>query len=126
MIISLVDCKTDRIAEEFWQIHPLLRGMIFYCGWYVYEECRQRIVVTCLIRSVQENKDVGGMAKSSHLYARGGDLRIHNIPRDVRWSMMCEVKEMYGMKIHILEHGNHIHSNVNRAYADNFTKIIYP
>lgn len=75
MIISLADFKTKRLAKEFWQIHPMLRGMIFFCGWYTYKKCGSLMVVTCLIRSVKENKKAGGRPNSAHLYARGADLR---------------------------------------------------
>ncbi len=71
--------KTDRIAGEWAETYPPLRGMILALEDYARRvHGKKRLTITCLHRTPEENSDIGGHPKSLHKTRpiRAADLRI--------------------------------------------------
>lgn len=129
MIKSYVDFKTERLEREFHLVHPLLRAAYYDMG-YEVKKAGSVLVITCLIRSREENAAISKRELSSHLFARGGDSRVWNLPKGVFvGELIAGIKDTYGNKIHIIRHSggtaDHIHMNVNWQFADQFTEVYY-
>jgi|GEM_PF-6194232 len=118
----------DRLAREFPTIHPVTISVILFVIWYAMEHFGKEITITCLIRSVSENKADGGIEHSSHLTARAGDLSVKTLLLKEVEEIVAVVKKYWGDMICIVYHnagsGLHLHINVTRAYAVGYTEVI--
>jgi len=114
--------KTLRIEKEFKErIHPVARAFLYTLDELTRRVFSKEITITELIRTELENTEVKGRKFSSHLTARGMDIRSKNfevweIDIILRWT-----KLVWGDVIHIIYDmkgtAPHIHANVNWKYA---------
>ena len=105
-------------------LDPRLRAVMLESARWFRSKFDKRLVYTCVNRTEEENKDVGGAEYSAHLYGRALDIRVHNLTED-------EVNQLVGyMNLHwlkddawlfILVHGKggnrHMHINIKRKFS---------
>ena len=119
----------DRLDKEWGDIHPVTRSVVLECARYVYDRFKKNVIVTCLIRSVSENKADGGVPQSSHLTARAGDFVVPGILLKEAQELIGYVQKYWGPMICIVYHdagsGFHFHINTNWPYAVDFTEVRY-
>ncbi len=74
----MIQFKTPRIADE-WLLLGLkndrLKGVLLALEQFVEIEFRKDVVITCLLRTQQENSACGGIIMSPHLSWQAADLR---------------------------------------------------
>jgi hypothetical protein len=121
-----------RLREEFeTKLDPRLRALLLEVGRWQMATFGIPLVVTCLIRTLSENMDVGGKQDSSHIlkagdsYARAADLRNHDLTAEQAKQRRDYILIHFNWKVpllfHVLDHdsghGAHTHININYSYA---------
>jgi hypothetical protein len=116
----LVEFKREALEEELrTRSHPELREFFLAFGLVCYEREWHPPFITCLGRTEEENRAVGGVSDSRHLYDSAGDLRVWVYPADtvlprvLVW-MRAEFEKRGGQKawgllVHNAGSGSHIH-----------------
>lgn len=70
------DDQGARLLEEWRVLHVLLRGAILsLADWLSWTYQKRTLVITCLHRTPEENKAVGGVPHSLHTRDRAADIR---------------------------------------------------
>ncbi len=111
-----------RLAAEFETVlDPLLRAGLLDLAQFVESQYGKPVIVTCVLRTPDENKAVGGAPNSSHLTGRAADIRVMIYNSDEIVAIQRYLKHRLADVIHVLYHnggtGPHIHTNINWAFA---------
>lgn len=111
-----------RLAREFSEvIDKRLRAVLLDLSYYISSLFREDLTITCLVRTPDENRAVGGNADSSHLDRRAADLRTRNLSEYAITKALEYVKRVWGDNVHIIRHkggtADHIHVNINRHFV---------
>lgn len=112
----------DRLELEFFhRIDPRLRGILWVLDDWSVRTTGKNIIITCLNRTEEENKAVGGYKWTAHYVGRAGDLRAHLFSDIEIERLIAYAKEVWGEDfIYIVCHGEgpnrHIHININRRH----------
>lgn len=112
-----------KLTEEFnTKLDPRLRAVLLECGRWVRQEFDKRLVYTCVIRTQEENKKVGGAKYSAHLYGRAVDIRTHNLTGSELSKLLTYI-EVHWLKdeqwLYLLVHGqgNNKHFHINIKFS---------
>lgn len=124
--MSDLSFKTERIGLEYKSRHlnPHLRAVLLELADFLRRQHDIRLVVTCLWRSEEENRMVGGAPKSSHLTWRAADVRTYDWPAPVKQIAVQHLtklwpRDMLFVKVHDSGTGEHMHLNINYGWAEN-------
>ena len=110
-----------KLKFEFYdQIDVRLRGVLYELDDYMWRTHKARITITCLNRSKEYNKKVGGSPWSAHLFGRAVDLRSKNLNDEMIKDLVKHLEDVWGdflyVKVHDAGSGNHIHINIRYKY----------
>lgn len=116
--------KTTRIQTEFRREIDRRLAIIltdldhWLCDMHDY----YNLTITCLMRTEEENKKVGGRPFSSHLTGRAADIRTWNMKPELKDAIQRYLWKTWGKEfLHVVvsEHGTapHIHVNINYPFA---------
>lgn len=113
--------KTDRIMSEFIGcIDPRLQAFLLWMSYHVDHKYGKNLTLTCLNRTLEENKEVNGAQYSAHLVGRAADIRSWHFTQAQIEEIIKKVNEVWGDMIYILYHnsgsGDHIHANITKKY----------
>lgn len=111
--------KQDRFSGQFdYILDPKLRAILLELEAWTKNYADYEPMITSLVRTLEENKEVGGRPRSAHLDGRAADLRVWDMPELLpetiinRWRSIWEAS-----MVHCLLHGDgnnsHIHININ-------------
>lgn len=109
----------DRLYREFHEeIDTRLKAILIEAGMWSMNVLGKQLVITCLIRTVEENAATGGKPRSAHLEARAGDLRTRHLSDEESEKLKEHLQETWGKAfLHVLIHdsgaGRHMHVNIN-------------
>lgn len=113
--------KHDYMVDQFVKTDPKLQAILFEADHWMRCKYNLPITVTCLIRSVEENKQVGGSPVSAHLSGRAADLRSRNYSKEQTLKLVEHISYVWGEMVYCIHHshgtGPHIHLNVRIAYS---------
>ena len=86
-----------------------------------YERYGLQIVVTCLMRTQEENAAVGGKKYSAHLRGEAADIRIRNFTQEQIDFILGHLRDSWHPAfLYCTRHtgtADHIHLNIKWAYA---------
>lgn len=105
------------------KIDQRLVAVLFGLAFWVWQEYRIEIIITCLNRTPEENKAVGGHKYSAHLEInhRGADLRTRVFNLKQIEAIMEYLSDTWGDFIYVKYHdsgsGKHLHLNISWKYA---------
>lgn len=132
-IISFVNLKQEttigasfdgrydsRLNREFHnEIDPRLRAIIFDIARTMWRKHRKDTIITCLVRSKEENRAEGGSQYSAHLRGSGRavDLRTSHLAEKEVTEIIEYLNTVWGddfvyVKYHDAGSGNHLHINI--------------
>ena len=104
---------------DWMAIDGRLRGVFLELAEYLMQKYGIGIVLTCLIRSAEENKAVGGSSTSAHRDGEGraGDLRSRSFTPEQITDIEDHLVQTWGTDfLYVLVHdsgrGPHIHINI--------------
>jgi uncharacterized protein YcbK (DUF882 family) len=105
-----------RFYREFsFEIKPELRQILFLIDDYTRIAHGKEITITSLVRTPEENTNLGGMQYSAHLFGRAADIRSHNFSpaelQDIISYMNGRWPDLYVI-YHSALTGPHIHINL--------------
>ena len=112
----------DRLEFQFsHQIDPRLRGVLWELDDWSVRTTGKNITITCLNRTVEQNKKDGGKERSAHLYSRAADIRSYLLSALEIEKVVAHLNEVWGTEyLHVVYHdsgrGDHIHININRPF----------
>ena len=115
--------KSERLEKEFYEeLNVLVRALYLELNDWMERKYGISLVITCVVRTEEENVAVGGTSKSAHITKRAGDARSRDLTEEQKEAVIARIKKNWPIPmIHALIHkggtGEHIHVNVNRAYA---------
>ena len=111
------------LEQQFYgQIDGRLRAVYLELNdWVLREFVGKIIIITCLNRTPQENKTVGGKPYSAHLDCRAFDGRIRkDFSLDEIKQIERHLLEVWGDFLYVKVHGKgynkHIHVNIRHKY----------
>lgn len=112
---------SKQLETEFGgQIDGRLKAVIYEIGYFCYEKWGIKPVITCLNRTKEENKKVGGVKWSAHLYGRAVDLRTRTMTKQQIDELQKHLESVWGSFLYVKYHdagsGNHLHINIRYAY----------
>jgi hypothetical protein len=110
-----------RLQTEFQTgIDPLLQAALIDLADWVKETFGKPVVVTCLIRTENENAAIGGQPNSAHIPGKDGIRSVLYLPEQIV-TIQRYLNHRWGGVLHVLYHtagtGPHIHMNVNIGFA---------
>jgi len=113
--------KDNKLKHEFYhEINPKLRAVLFELDDFIERIHGKELVITCLNRTPEENRKVGGIPHSAHLSRRAADIRSWIFSEKELDIMIQRVKDTWGDIVYIVYHeggtGPHIHININLKY----------
>jgi uncharacterized protein YcbK (DUF882 family) len=111
-----------RLITEFeTKIDFRLRALLRNLQDYMFDRFAKNLVVTCLIRTPEENRMVGGVPYSSHLSGRAADIRSWGMSKGQIGEIKAYLEHVWGPLVYVLHHdsghGEHIHVNINYRYS---------
>jgi len=112
-----------RLQLEFThKIDLRLKAVLFELADWMRRVLNKDLIITCLIRSVDENKAVNGKHWSAHLFARAWDMRTAHLSQAEIDKVQEHLMAVWGKEfLFVLYHdsgsGNHIHGNITLKYA---------
>jgi hypothetical protein len=115
---ALLDFKHRVLESQMLLAHPDLRALLSDLGAESVKRGWPRPIVTCLWRSVRENKRLGGVPNSRHLTHCAGDLSLWIYTPEVLMKVLAWLnvemearggRKGWGLKVHDAGTGNHIH-----------------
>ena len=118
---AIFDARYDaRLDREFHnEIDPRLRAIIFDLARIMWKRYRKDTILTCLIRSKDENRAEGGYQYSAHLRGSGRavDLRTSHLSEKEVAGIVEYLNTTWGddflyVKFHDAGSGNHLHINI--------------
>lgn len=125
--------KTPRIEDEFngtatggIVLDKRLRGILSEAHDWLINKGLPGIMVTCLIRTPEENAaQPGSNPKSSHISGRAADIRTVSYSKESIDALCEHLQDVWGKQfLHVLYHdsggGPHIHLNINYFFARNW------
>lgn len=120
-MLDKLQFKTRRIMNEFSTgIDPRLQAFLLWLTFWIDHNLNKGLTITCLNRTVEENKQVNGSKYSAHLVGRAADLRTWFFTKDDIAKIIEAVNEYWGDFIYVLYHdagsGNHLHVNISYKY----------
>ena len=124
-LIHQILCKKgdqqSRLEHEVYhQIDHVLTAMLLDLDNFCYSEFAKRILVTSAVRTKEENKAVGGVEWSGHLYGRAVDIRSWTFKPDQIKAIEKYLKDVWGGWIYFKHHdtgqGVHIHLGIPYKY----------
>lgn len=112
----------NRLMDEFnKQIDPRLQTMARQLADRMWEKYRVDLMVTCIVRTPEENAAAGGLPQSSHLRKDAIDFRSSNLTEEQANYAVAFVLATWGPVMHaIYEKGGtafHLHINLNWGYS---------
>lgn len=112
-----------QLLKEFQtKLDPKLIGILATIASYMWQKYEIETVITCLVRSIQYNSDMGGRELSAHIiqdgyYCRAADIRTRHLTRKQIKDLIGFIESLYGNKVCIVYEGDHIHVNINWQWA---------
>ena len=111
----------EMLHQQFYgQIDGRLRAVFFELDDWIHREFGKRLIITCLNRTKEENKVVGGVEWSAHLFGRAIDGRTHIFTREEITKITNHLTDVWGDFIYAKYHnagtGNHLHINITYKY----------
>jgi hypothetical protein len=124
----VVKFKHTELAEQFnKRLDPRLTAIIADQAVWCLNELKKELIITCVNRTLETNKAVGGKPLSAHLFGRAVDIRsrIYN-EEDVKKFVHRLLKVWGGndkereLMLCVVHHdsgaGEHIHVSINRSH----------
>lgn len=114
-----------RLIKEFHhEIDPRLSAILLGLDNWTRVQLGKELTITCLNRTKEENKKVGGVAWSAHLDGRAADIRTWNLTDEDIGRIKRYLSESWGtdflfFKYHDSGSGKHIHLNINYKHRRN-------
>ena len=113
--------KHDKLKAQFEDfLDPRLQAFMFWLEYYIDLKYKKDVTVTCVNRTLKENKSVGGIKDSAHLVGRGIDIRSWCYSLEEIKQLVKFVNDVWGDFIYITYHnsgsGDHIHINISWKY----------
>ena len=111
----------NELKTQFYdQIDKRLIAVILGIALFCFMRWRKYTIITCLNRTKEENKRVGGAPYSAHLYGRGVDLRTSHLSDQHIVILIEYLEKSWGdflfIKYHDSGTGNHLHINIRYKY----------
>ena len=111
----------DMLRQQFYgQIDGRLRAVHLELDDYTYREFDKHITITCLNRTKEQNRTVGGKPLSSHRFGRGEDGRSRDFDDEELAKIERHLEEVWGdflyVKVHGIGKNRHLHMNINVRY----------
>ncbi len=106
-------------------IDPRLKAFFLVLADHVMQKYNQGLTITCLVRSIEYNRLIGGNTRSAHLPTEGraGDFRSRTFTKIEAAEIVAWTKMVWGNFIHIIHHdsgnGEHFHANINHSFKRN-------
>lgn len=98
-----------------------VKALLEDLAWFVRNTMQKDVVITCLIRTAEENKAVNGVPNSAHLSGRAADIRSTIYTEEEIGVINAYLTKIWGPLVYFKWHnsgsGMHIHININKAYA---------
>lgn len=115
----------DRLRGEIYDhLDPRLLAILLASAVWFWREFGKKLTYTCVNRTEAENKLVGGVKYSAHLYGRAVDLRVHNLTEDEIKALIEYIDQNWQKErqwLYILVHGaghnKHMHINIQRRFS---------
>ena len=114
--------EADRLLNEFrFKIDLRLQAILFELAVWMARTLSKGLIVTCLLRTVEENKAVNGLPNSSHLDGRAADIRTYLLSKPEIDKLIAHLNAVWGIeflhtKYHDSGSGLHLHTNINIKY----------
>jgi uncharacterized protein YcbK (DUF882 family) len=111
--------EADRLVNEFrFKIDLRLQAVLFELATWMARTLSKGLIVTCLLRTVEENKAVNGKPFSSHLDGRASDIRTYLLAKPEIDKVIGHLNAVWGIdflhtKFHDSGTGFHLHININ-------------
>lgn len=77
--VGKIGFKSQRIAQEFDNLGDDLKGAVYHLADHLRVQYEKKTVLTCILRTAEENAGVGGAKKSLHMSNRAVDVRTNNL-----------------------------------------------
>lgn len=100
------------------QTHPVIRAALFDLAFFILTQWSIPLTVTCLWRSITENKQVGGKDTSRHIeiptYAV--DIRTRDWPKETMPQVLTYLKDAWGDVLYVQNEPekSHLHVHLSR------------
>ena len=114
--------EADRLTNEFrFKIDLRLQAVLFEESLWLKRTFGKDAIVTCLMRTIDENKAVNGRPFSSHLDGRAADRRTFHLSQPEIDKWILHLNQVWGelflhTKYHDSGSGLHLHSNINMGF----------
>ena len=111
--------ESDRLVNEFrFKIDLRLQAVLYELATWTARTLSKSVVVTCLLRTPEENEAVNGRPNSSHLDGRAADIRTYLFAKPEIDLIIKHLDEVWGSeflhtKFHDPGSGFHLHMNIN-------------
>ena len=108
----------NKLRQQFYyQIDPRLRAVNMEAALWVYDQFRKKWIITCVNRTKEENKKVGGSQFSAHLDARADDVRSWTFEKSEKIQIVKHLYEVWGQDFlyvihHTTNNAEHFHINI--------------
>ena len=115
----------SRLYNEFHhKLDVRLKAILIEAGVWSQNVLGKQLIVTCLLRTKEENEAVGGRPQSAHLEARASDLRTRHLNTEQEEKLKAHLENVWGSEfLHVLIHdsgaGRHMHLNINFPFKRN-------
>ncbi len=109
------------LARQFKEdLFPLLRGVALEVTNYAFTRSGYPTTITCVTRTPEENRAVGGYKFSGHLmrpedFVYSFDQRTKDMDEALRKAIIKRY-EMSSPMVYVIYHNNHLHVGVRRRY----------
>jgi uncharacterized protein YcbK (DUF882 family) len=111
--------EVDRLTNEFrFKIDLRLQAVLFELATWMGRTLSKGVIVTCLLRTPEENAAVNGRPYSSHLDGRAADIRTYLLSHPEIDKVIAHLNSVWGIEfLHTKYHdsgaGMHLHININ-------------
>ena len=123
MLQNIIFKDSKMMAEFTAFIDPRLQAFLLWLAYWLDQKWEKNLTITCLNRTVEENKEVNGSKYSAHLTGLAVDIRSWTLTSDKIEELIKTVEDSWGDMIYILYHnsgsGAHIHINIRYKYFIN-------
>lgn len=116
---------SDRLHTEFnHKIDVRLKAILIEGAMWSQNVLGKQLIITCLLRTEEENEAVGGKPLSAHKEARAGDLRTRHLTPEEEEKLKAHFQNVWGKAfLHVIIHdsgaGRHMHVNINFPFKRN-------
>lgn len=119
--------KEPHLAEEWERLHPETKAALEELEDWSRENRIPEPVLTCISRTVAQNKLAGGVANSWHLFDTAADIRLFHYSPAARASVLAFLRrqcprEEFELLVHDAGSGEHLHL----ARKDEAWKLTFP